>query len=77
MSHSNQEETAMIHLGLSGTISSNYYKIFISKRINISDSIKYKVMLSKKINPKSKVNFFIVNNESNNGGFGVSISKML
>jgi hypothetical protein len=77
MSHSNQEETAMIHLGLSGTISSNYYKIYISKRINISDSIKYKVMLSKKINPKSKVNFFIVNNESNNGGFGVSISKML
>ena len=77
MSHSYQEETAMMHLGLSGKVLSNYYKIFISKRININDSIKYKLILSTKINNKSKLNFFIANNESNNTGFGVMISKIL
>jgi|TARA_B110000438_G_scaffold173779_1_gene166058 hypothetical protein len=77
MDHSNQEETAMIHLGLSGTIVSSNYRVLVSKRINFGDSIKYKVILSKKINPKVEATFFIVNSESNNGGIGLSINKIL
>ena len=67
------EFTKLFHIGISGEISSNYYELKASKKINMNDTIRYKIKIGKIVKDKFDFNIFIVNNEETNG-LGISIS---
>ena len=67
------EELKVIHMGINGKIASNYYKIKISRKINIHDIVRYKIEMARKITDKVNLNIFIVNKRHDNGA-GLSIS---
>lgn len=63
----------VMHLGLKGKFSSNYYKLKAARRINTTDYIKYKIVIGKKINDIFDVNMYLVNSEHNKSlGLGFS-----
>lgn len=64
--------TKLVHFGLNGQLSSIYYNIKASRRINSNDFIKYRIEVGKSVNNKLKVSLFVVNN-SVNDGLGLSI----
>ena len=64
--------TKLVHFGLNGKLSSIYYNIKASRRINSNDFIKYRIEVGKSVNNKLKVSLFVVNN-SVNDGLGLSI----
>lgn len=69
------EPTAVLHLGISGALKSNYnYKLHISRDIHVNDNTKYKVEISKLITENYSIGMFILNNNlSNRLGFRISI----
>ena len=72
--HSKIDPTKIIHIGVNGTIISNYnYQIKMSKKIDINDSIKYRFDIIKKINNDNRIGIFIVNNDNKNNGLGFQV----
>ena len=69
--------TKVLHMGASGQISSYYYQIKVSRKIDISDTMKYKINIVKEINNQNKINIFIVNDSNQSNGIGIGISRLL
>jgi len=80
INHLEVEPTEVFHMGISGKILSGYqYKIKVSRRININDTIKYKLIFGKTMDSRNKkeipaFNIFIANNESGKSRVGIGIN---
>ena len=72
----NRELTKLIHIGIKGTIQSNYYEIKSSRKINLNDDIRYKITIGRSITNKLNFDIFVVNNATNTG-LGMGISYLL
>ena len=72
----NTDLTKLFHIGINGQISSNYYELKASRKININDTIRYKIKIGKIIKDKFDFNVFMVNNNTTSS-LGVSMSYLL
>ena len=70
------EPVDAIHIATAGKFLDFLYQIKVSRKTNISDSIKYQININKKINTINTVGLFIVNNEDKIG-LGANIGWIL
>ena len=66
----------IFHIGINGEISSNYYEIKLSKRIDVSDDFKYKIQFGRKINNRFNFSAYVVN-QNQQHGFGLMINRSI
>jgi len=76
INHLEVEPVDVIHMATAGKFLDYSYQIKVSRKTNISDSIKYQININKKINTNSTAGLFILNNEDKIG-IGANIGWIL
>ena len=61
------EPVDVIHIATAGKLFDYLYQIKVSRKTNISDSIKYQININKKINATNTLGLFIINNKDKIG----------
>ena len=72
----NTDLTKLFYIGINGQISSNYYELKASRKINVNDTIQYKIKVGKIVKDKFNFSVFAVNNNQTSG-LGIDISYLL
>jgi len=76
INHLEVEPVDVIHMATAGNFLDYLYQIKVSRKTNISDSIKYQININKKINTNNTAGLFIINNEDKIG-IGANITWSL
>ena len=76
INHLEVEPVDVIHMATAGNFLDYSYQIKVSRKTNISDSIKYQININKKINTNKTAGLFILNNEDKIG-IGANIAWSL
>ena len=76
INHLEVEPVDVIHMATAGNLLDYSYQIKVSRKTNISDSIKYQINVNKKINTNNTAGLFILNNEDKIG-IGANIGWIL
>ena len=76
INHLEVEPVDVIHIANAGKLLDYLYQIKVSRKTNISDSIKYKIHVNKKINATNTLGLFIINNKDKIG-IGANIAWSL
>ncbi len=77
LTHNGINPSKVIHVGVSGPILNKYfYTIKASRKINTTDFIKYHLAIKKEISINHMLNFLVFNNDEEIG-IGLSLSKKL
>ena len=67
INHLEVEPVNVIHIATAGKLLDYLYQIKVSRKTNISDSIKYQININKKINATNTLGLFIINNKDKIG----------